>query len=129
MAASELAAVAFAKACGGESLSHELVKDALKIRTAQVKRLLVRVRDAGTIEDVTIVLARVSSPGIAAFFEKRKAVSGVTRSAWSPETSGGRQTPSDCGHVQPASTTKFWAVQSRLSSAASHSTMRAMSGG
>ena len=32
-------------------------------------------------------------------------------------------------HIRPPSTTKFCAVTSRLSSAASHSTMRAMSGG
>ena len=54
---------------------------------------------------------------------RQHVLEGVKDAAADPPRNGRRV------HIRPPSTTKFCAVTSRLSSAASHSTMRAMSGG
>jgi putative Mg2+ transporter-C (MgtC) family protein len=59
------------------SLTPELVKDQLNIRNAQIKRFLVKAREAGNVDDVTIVLGRVSSQDITAYVAKLRSVVGV----------------------------------------------------
>jgi putative Mg2+ transporter-C (MgtC) family protein len=61
------------------ALTPELVKTTLKIRGGQIKRFLVTARDAGTVDDVTIVLSKVSSQDITQFTEKLGGIEGVTR--------------------------------------------------
>lgn len=59
------------------ALTPELVKATLNIRTGQIKRFLVRTRDAGTLDDVTVILSRVSSRDITDFAAKLRTVEGV----------------------------------------------------
>ena len=61
------------------SLTPELVKEKLHIRTAQIKRFLVKTWDAGTVDDVTIILGRVSSKDITDFAAKLGKIEGVNR--------------------------------------------------
>jgi putative Mg2+ transporter-C (MgtC) family protein len=49
------------------ALTPELEKSTLGLRNAEIKRYLVNTRDTGSIDDVTIVLGRVSSSEISAF--------------------------------------------------------------
>src|SRR3979490_3339103 len=60
------------------TLTPEILKDALKVRNAQIKRFLARARDAD-VDDLTVILARVSSNDIASFIAKIKTISGVTK--------------------------------------------------
>ena len=61
------------------ALTPELVKKALNIRGAQIKRFLVTARDAGTVDDVTVFLSKVSSQDITRFTAKLGSIEGVTR--------------------------------------------------
>jgi putative Mg2+ transporter-C (MgtC) family protein len=61
------------------ALTPELVKKALNVRGGQIKRFLVTARDAGTVDDVTIVLSKVSSQDITHFTDKLSKIDGVTR--------------------------------------------------
>src|ERR1700722_5398188 len=61
------------------ALTPELVKSTLGLRNAQIKRYLVNMRDAGSIDDVTIVFGRVSSREISAFVLKLKNLYGVNK--------------------------------------------------
>jgi putative Mg2+ transporter-C (MgtC) family protein len=58
-------------------LTPEILKDALKIRNGQIKRFQARARDAD-VDDLTVILARVSSNDIASFISKIKTINGVT---------------------------------------------------
>jgi len=60
------------------ALTAEIVKSTLNLRNAQIERFLVNTREASSIDDVTIVLGRVSSNEIAAFILKLKNIAGVT---------------------------------------------------
>jgi hypothetical protein len=60
------------------ALTPEIVKSTLNLRNAQIERFLVNTREASSIDDVTIVLGRVSSNEIAAFILKLKNIVGVT---------------------------------------------------
>jgi putative Mg2+ transporter-C (MgtC) family protein len=60
------------------ALTPEILKDALKVRNGQIKRFLARARDA-ELDDLTVILARVSSNDIASFIPKIKTISGVTQ--------------------------------------------------
>lgn len=60
------------------ALTPELVKDTLKVRPGKIKRFLVTARDAGTVDDVTVILGRVSSPDIATYVAKLRRIDGVT---------------------------------------------------
>ena len=59
------------------TLTPEILKDALKVRNGQIKRFQASARDAD-VDDLTVILARVSSNDIASFIQKIKAISGVT---------------------------------------------------
>src|ERR1700754_1801991 len=58
------------------ALTPEILKHTLKIRNGQIKRFQARARDAD-VDDLTVILARVSSNDIASFIKKIKAISGV----------------------------------------------------
>jgi putative Mg2+ transporter-C (MgtC) family protein len=60
------------------ALTPEILKDALKVRNGQIKRFLARARDAN-VDDLTVILARVSSNDMASFIAKIKTISGVTK--------------------------------------------------
>jgi putative Mg2+ transporter-C (MgtC) family protein len=60
------------------ALTPELLKEALKVRNGQIKRFLARARDT-EVDDITVILARVSSNDIASFIVKIKTISGVTK--------------------------------------------------
>ena len=60
------------------TLTPEILKDVLKVRNGQIKRFLARARDAD-VDDLTVVLARVSSNDIASFIAKINTISGVTK--------------------------------------------------
>ncbi len=60
------------------ALTPELVEDTLKIRPSQIKRFLVKARETGEIDDLTIVLGRVSSQDIEMLVAKLRAVQGVS---------------------------------------------------
>ena len=60
------------------TLTPEILKDALKVRNGQIKRFQASARDAD-VDDLTVILARVSSNDIASFIQKIKAISGVTK--------------------------------------------------
>ena len=60
------------------ALTPENLKAALKVRNGQIKRFLARARDAD-VDDLTVILARVSSNDIASFVAKIKTISGVTK--------------------------------------------------
>jgi putative Mg2+ transporter-C (MgtC) family protein len=62
------------------SLTPELVKQTLNIRTAQIKRFLVRARDGDSEsgDDVTVVIGRVSSQDIDTFATKLRNLDGVS---------------------------------------------------
>jgi putative Mg2+ transporter-C (MgtC) family protein len=75
------------------ALTPELVKATLNIRTAQIKRFLVKAREAGTVDDVTIVLGRVSSQDIAAFVGKLRRLDGVSRASVAARDGSGKGPP------------------------------------
>jgi putative Mg2+ transporter-C (MgtC) family protein len=60
------------------ALTPEILKDVLKVRNGQIKRFLARARDAD-VDDLTVILTRVSSSDIASFIAKIKTISGVTK--------------------------------------------------
>jgi putative Mg2+ transporter-C (MgtC) family protein len=59
------------------ALTPEILKDALKIRNGQIKRFHARARDTD-VDDLTVILARVSSNDIASLIPKIKTIGGVT---------------------------------------------------
>jgi putative Mg2+ transporter-C (MgtC) family protein len=59
-------------------LTPEILKDALKVRNAQIKRFQAMARDAD-VDDLTVILARVSSNDIASFIAKIRTINGVTK--------------------------------------------------
>jgi putative Mg2+ transporter-C (MgtC) family protein len=61
------------------TLTPELVKDALSIRAAQIKRFLVKAREAGDMDDITVIIGRVTSQDITAFVGKLRNMDGVSR--------------------------------------------------
>jgi putative Mg2+ transporter-C (MgtC) family protein len=60
------------------ALTPEILKDALKVRNGQIKRFHARARGAD-VDDLIVILARVSSNDIASFIPKIKTISGVTK--------------------------------------------------
>jgi putative Mg2+ transporter-C (MgtC) family protein len=60
------------------ALTPEILKDALKVRNGQIKRFQAMARDAD-VDDLTVILARVSSNDIASFIAKIKTIGGVTK--------------------------------------------------
>jgi putative Mg2+ transporter-C (MgtC) family protein len=60
------------------TLTPEILKDALKVRNAQIKRFQAMARDAD-VDDLTVILARVSSNDIASFIAKIRTINGVTK--------------------------------------------------
>jgi putative Mg2+ transporter-C (MgtC) family protein len=60
------------------ALTPEILKDALKVRNGQIKRFHATARDAD-VDDLIVILARVSSNDIASFIPKIKTISGVTK--------------------------------------------------
>lgn len=60
------------------AVTPENLKDALKVRSGRIKRFLVRADEDGSRDDITIVLARVSSAEIDAYLAKVRAMPGVT---------------------------------------------------
>src|SRR6201992_2748402 len=59
------------------SLTPELLKDALGLRSGQVKRFLVETRNSQGTDDLLILLSKVSSQDIASYPEKLKELDGV----------------------------------------------------
>lgn len=59
------------------SLSPELLREALELRAAQVKRFLVESRNSDGIDELVVHLSKVSSQDIASFPEKLKELDGV----------------------------------------------------
>lgn len=59
------------------ALTPEILKHTLKVRNGQIKRFQAMARDAD-VDDLTVILARVSSNDIASFISKIKAINGVT---------------------------------------------------
>jgi putative Mg2+ transporter-C (MgtC) family protein len=59
------------------ALTPEILKRALKVRNGQIKRFQAAARDTD-VDDLTVILARVSSNDIASFISKIKTISGVT---------------------------------------------------
>jgi putative Mg2+ transporter-C (MgtC) family protein len=59
------------------ALTPEILKHTLKIRNGQIKRFQAKARDAD-VDDLTVILARVSSNDIASFITKIKEISGVS---------------------------------------------------
>ena len=72
------------------ALTPENLKTALKVRSGRIKRFLVRASEDGTRDDITVVLARVSSKEIDDYLAKVKAVPGVSKADVAART-GGRQ--------------------------------------
>lgn len=60
------------------AVTPENLKAALKVRSGRIKRFLVRADEDGSHDDITIVLARVSSVEIDAYLTKVRAMPGVT---------------------------------------------------
>jgi hypothetical protein len=60
------------------ALTPEILKAELKVRNGQIKRFQARARDA-VADDLTVILARVSSNDIASFIPKIRSISGVTQ--------------------------------------------------
>lgn len=58
-------------------LTPELLRETLSLRTGQVKRFLVERRDPGGIDQLSILLAKVSSQDIAGYPEKLRELDGV----------------------------------------------------
>jgi putative Mg2+ transporter-C (MgtC) family protein len=61
------------------TLTPELVKDVLSFRPAQIKRFLVKAREAGDMDDITVIIGRVTSQDITAFVGKLRNMDGVSR--------------------------------------------------
>lgn len=61
------------------ALTPDLVHNTLGVRPGQIKRFLVTAREAGTVDDVTVILGRVSSQDIATYVAKLREIDGVTR--------------------------------------------------
>jgi putative Mg2+ transporter-C (MgtC) family protein len=59
------------------SLTPELLKETLGLRIGQVKRFLVESRNPQGIDDLVVLLSKVSSQDIATFPEKLKELDGV----------------------------------------------------
>src|ERR1700735_4382274 len=59
------------------SLTPELLRDALDLRTGQIKRFLVESRNPEGTDDLVILLSKVSSQDIATYPEKLKELDGV----------------------------------------------------
>src|SRR5271155_1084301 len=59
------------------SLTPELLRDALDLRIGQIKRFLVENRNPQGIDDLVVLLSKVSSQDIATFPEKLKELDGV----------------------------------------------------
>src|SRR6201996_3577313 len=59
------------------SLTPELLRDALELRTGQIKRFLVESRNPEGTDDLVILLSKVSSQDIATYPEKLKELDGV----------------------------------------------------
>ena len=76
------------------SLTPDILKDALRVRNAQIKRFLVRAREAGTVDDITLVLARVTSKDIATFVSKLQNLAGVARVRVAAHEKGAGSDPS-----------------------------------
>jgi putative Mg2+ transporter-C (MgtC) family protein len=72
------------------ALTPELLKGTLKVRNGQIKRFLANARDT-EIDDLTVILARVSSKDIAAFVPKIRDMSGVTKVTVVSRDSGERR--------------------------------------
>jgi len=60
------------------SLTPQTVRDALKIRAAQIKRFLVKVDEEGARDIVSVVIAKVASSEIEAMAEKLRNLPGVS---------------------------------------------------
>jgi len=59
------------------ALTPEILKHTLKVRNGQIKRFQAMARDAD-VDDLTVILSRVSSNDIASFIAKIKTITGVT---------------------------------------------------
>ena len=59
------------------SLTPELLREALSLRTGQIKRFLVENRNSQGTDDLVILLSKVSSQDIATFPDKLKELDGV----------------------------------------------------
>jgi putative Mg2+ transporter-C (MgtC) family protein len=59
------------------ALTPELLKETLKVRTGQIKRFHAKARDAAE-DELTVILARVSSKDISAMVQKIRAMNGVS---------------------------------------------------
>ncbi|MEA2886025.1 MAG: putative Mg2+ transporter-C (MgtC) family protein [Bradyrhizobium sp.] len=71
------------------ALTPKILKDALNIRNGQIKRFQARAHDAD-VDDLTIILGRVSSNDIASLVTKIKTISGVIEVNVAPRYSGGK---------------------------------------
>jgi putative Mg2+ transporter-C (MgtC) family protein len=60
-------------------LTPGLVKKSLAVRNAQIKRFIVRPKDAGSIDNITLILARVSSNDVDTIIAKLKNIDGVNQ--------------------------------------------------
>src|SRR3954447_24249185 len=60
-------------------LTPGLVKKSLAVRNAQIKRFIVRPKDAGSIDSITLILARVSSNDVDTIIAKLKNIDGVNQ--------------------------------------------------
>jgi putative Mg2+ transporter-C (MgtC) family protein len=61
------------------ALTPELVKKTLGVRMAQIKRFVVKTREGGTIDDVTLILARVSAQDTQNIVDKLQSLAGVSQ--------------------------------------------------
>jgi putative Mg2+ transporter-C (MgtC) family protein len=61
------------------TITPEVLKNALKVRPAQIKRFLVRAYDNATMDEVTVVLSRVSTVEIELYLAKVKSLPGVAK--------------------------------------------------
>jgi putative Mg2+ transporter-C (MgtC) family protein len=60
-------------------LTPGLVKKSLAVRNAQIKRFIVRPKDAGSIDNITLILATVSSNDVDTIIAKLKNIDGVNQ--------------------------------------------------
>jgi putative Mg2+ transporter-C (MgtC) family protein len=59
------------------AVTPDVLKSALSLRNAQIKRFLVTTRDAGAGDDVNVLISRVTHPDVDAFIPKLKRIAGV----------------------------------------------------
>ena len=71
------------------SLSPDELKKVLKLRPAQIKRFLVRAFEKGTMDEITVVLSRVSATEIDGYVARVKTVKGVLEAGIAARESGG----------------------------------------